>query len=135
MKSRRRLVKIPNDMPLVLGIMDDLTTRGPVSSTYFALWCNKTRDDTVVVDNPREMAFLSGLVGQRGEQTWRGRLRMLSELQFINFKEDLSAQKIHVLILDPYLAIKGLFKRGVLGLRVDKYAALFPEPPNRARHR
>lgn len=123
MKSRSKLVKIPRDMPLLLSILDDLTTRSPVSSTYLALWCHKGTGDVVHVSDARRMAFFSNLTGQRGEKTWRSRLKMLADLRFITILRD-GPENLSIRILDPYRAVQALSKGKALGLRSDKYEAL-----------
>src|SRR5262245_26086674 len=74
---------IPKAMPLILGIMDDLSKGRPVSSTYLELWCRTYDESFVTLSKPRETAFHSGFHGQRAERTWRQRLVLLEKLNFI----------------------------------------------------
>jgi hypothetical protein len=120
----RDFAVIPKAMPLILSIVDDLARGGSVSSTYLGLWCRKYDEGFVTLATPQEMAFSAGLVGQRAERTWKLRLQTLSELGFIDLKEEPVTHECHALIPDPCWVIKDHFKRGTIGLRSKKYYAL-----------
>ena len=109
-------------MPLIMTIMDDLSE--PVSSTYIDLWCRAFDECFVTLSKPREMAFHSGFTGQRGERTWRERMKILNELGFIDIKEGPSGPMSYALILNPYLVIRRLMLSKRPGVRTDKYNAL-----------
>src|SRR5262245_6133245 len=70
---------MPKAMPLMLSIMDDLANGQPVSGTYLELWCRTFDESFVTLSKPREMAFHSGFTSQRGERTWKARLKILDE--------------------------------------------------------
>lgn len=74
-------------MPLMLSIMDDLSEGQPVSSTYLELWCRAFDECFVTLSKTREMAFHAGFTGQRGERTWRSRMKILADRSFIDIKE------------------------------------------------
>jgi hypothetical protein len=111
-------------MPLMLGIMDDLAKGQPVSGTYLELWCRTFDESFVTLSKPREIAFHSGFTGQRAERTWRGRLNILSELQFILLSEGPSGPASYALILNPYKIIQCHHDKKTPGLRADKFNAL-----------
>lgn len=123
-RHNRDTTVIPKDMPLILSIMDDFARGSPVSSTYLGLWCKKYNEGFITIENYEEMAFDAGLVGQRAEQTWKIRMQTLSDLGFIDLKEDPAKHESYALIFDPFQVIEGLFKRGAFGLRNEKYYAL-----------
>lgn len=115
---------IPKTMPLMMSIMDDLANGQPVSSTYLELWCRTFDESFVTLSKPRETAFHSGFTTQRGERTWRSRLKILEELGFIRIKDGASGPATYALILNPYRVIKKLYESGHSGVREDKYNAL-----------
>jgi hypothetical protein len=123
-KHHDGFVTIPRTMPLALEIMNDLAGGQPVSSTYLELWCRSFDECFVTLSKPREMAFHAGFAGQRGERTWRGRMKILAELGFIDLKAGPSGPMSYALLLNPYLVIRRLMQKGHPGIRTDKYHAL-----------
>ncbi len=115
---------LPKTMPLMLSIMDDLANGQPVSSTYFELWCRAFDECFVTLAKSREIAFHSGFTGQRAERTWRGRMKILSELGFIVLRSGSSGDMSYALIVNPYLVIRKLQETKQPGIREDKYNAL-----------
>jgi hypothetical protein len=115
---------LPKCMPLIMSIMDDLSKGQPVSSTYLELWCRTFDENFVTLSKPRETAFHSGFDGQRAERTWRARLNLLAELNFISLKEGPSGPASYVLIYNPYKVIKDHYDNKNPGVREDKYNAL-----------
>ena len=102
----------------------DMSKGQPVSSTYLELWCRTFDENFVVLSKPREMAFHAGFDGQRAERTWRGRLEILADLNFIGLKEGPSGPMSYALIWNPYKVIKDHHDKKAPGLRQDKYNAL-----------
>jgi len=115
---------IPRTMPVVFQIMDDLSEKSkPISSTYFSLWCRVFDESFVEIKNPAEMAFESGYSGQRAVSTWKARMKILSNLGFINAKEGAAGQYNYVLLLNPYMIIKKYHQEQKV--QEGKYNALF----------
>jgi len=112
---RARNVKIPECMPLILSIIDDLGKGRALSRVYLALWCQKSRQDVVILSDEKQMAFSAGMVGQRSERTWRSYLQELAQLGFVKIDETT------VTILDPIKALKGLAANGTIGIHPAKY--------------
>jgi hypothetical protein len=115
---------LPRTMPLILEIMNDLAGGQPVSTTYLELWGRAYDENFVTLSKPREMAFHAGFGGQRGERTWRGRMKILAKLGFVDIKEGPSGSMSYALILNPYLVIRRHMQEGHSGIRADKYNAL-----------
>lgn len=115
---------LPRTMPLMLEIMNDLAGGQPVSTTYLELWGRTYDESFVTLSKPREMAFHAGFASQRGERTWRGRMKIIAQLGFIDIKEGPSGPMSYALILNPYLVIRRLAQEGHPGIRADKYNAL-----------
>lgn len=108
---------VPRTMTYIMKIIDEMSDGKPASSTYFALWCRVFDESLVVINNPREMAFESGFRGQRAEITWRGRMKILHQLKFIDAKEGASGSYHYVLILNPHAIIDQHVKSGKLASR------------------
>jgi hypothetical protein len=121
--TRDGYTTMPKAMPLMLSIMDDLAGQ-PVANTYLELWCRTYDESFVTLSKPREIAFHSGFYGQRAERTWRGRLKLLEELDFISLREGPSGPASYALLFNPYLVIRDHRQRGTPDLRADKYNAL-----------
>lgn len=115
---------LPKAMPLMMSIMDDLAKGQPVSSTYLELWCRTFDENFVTLSKPREIAFHSGFYGQRAERTWRARLKILADLNFISLREGPSGPASYALIYNPYKVIQWHHEQKNPGLREDKYNAL-----------
>lgn len=114
---------IPRTMPLMLSIMDDLAG-APVSMAYLELWGRAFDESFVTLSKPREVAFHAGFDGQRGERTWRAKMKLLADLGFIAVQSGPSGAMSYALILNPYLVIRRLHAEKRPGLREDKYNAL-----------
>jgi hypothetical protein len=123
--GKHGFIAIPRVMPLVLRIMDDLADR-PVSSTYLDLWCRKWDEQFLVMSKPqKEYAFFAGFSGQRGEQTWKERMRQLVKLGFIKAERGPHGELSYVLIVDPIKVIEGHAQRKTPKLRKEYVNTLF----------
>ncbi len=111
---------IPRAMPLILSIMDSLSTGKPLSGTYLELWCRAFDEMVVDLSNHQDLSFASGFGGQRAKQTWTQRIQGLSDLGFIKLASGSSGPMSHALILNPYLVIKSLKEQ----IPNDRYNAL-----------
>jgi len=114
---------IPRTMPLILSMIDDIAG-SPVSMAYLELWGRAFDEGFVTLSKPREIAFHAGFDGQRGERTWRTKMKALAEFGFIEVAGGSSGPMSYALILNPYLVIRRLHERRTPGLRQDKYNAL-----------
>jgi len=103
---------IPRGLQHVLQIMDGMSKGKPLSATYFTLWCWARDAQVVDVISATELAFESGFSGQRMESTWRERIRLLADLEFIRVAEGRYGAISHILILHPFLATKRLHVAG-----------------------
>jgi hypothetical protein len=114
---------IPRALPLLLTLMDRLSKGKPVSGTYFELWC-RMYDDCFLNLKPREMAFHAGFSGQRAEQTWAERMRILEKLEFIKTQPGPEGDLSFAVVLNPYKVIKRHFKMKAVGLDTASLHAL-----------
>ena len=117
-------IPVPRVMPLVLQIMNDLATR-PVAPTYLDLWCRKFDEQFLVLNRPlKEYAFYAGFSGQRGEQTWKERVRQLAKLGFIKVEKGAYGEFSYILILNPLKVIKYHAEKKTSGLRKEYFNTL-----------
>lgn len=91
-----------------MAIMDTLSKGKPLSSTYLEIWCRSYDECVVALSRPMEMAFGAGFSGQRAEQTWQTRVRLLADLGFIQVKPGPAGPLGYALLLNPYRVIKRL---------------------------
>ena len=115
---------IPRTMPLILQIMDALSKGKPVSSTYLEIWCRAYDDCFVTLTKPVELAFHSGFTGQRALATWRSRMQILADLEFLDIKPGPSGPMSYSLIWNPYEVIKKHHDAKHPGIMMDAYNAL-----------
>src|ERR1700733_10310760 len=113
---------VPRTMPLILSIIDDLAG-SPVGMAYLELWGRAFDEGFVTLSKTRESACHAGFDGQRGERTWRAKMKLLAELGFIEIQSGPSGAMSYALILNPSLVIR-LHDQKRSGLREDKYNAL-----------
>jgi hypothetical protein len=102
---------MPRPMPHIFHILDDLAPKGkPISRTYLCLWCRVFDESVVEVKYESSMAFEAGFTGQRAVTTWHSRMKILVDLGFIYAKPGSAGKYQYILILNPYLIIKELYK-------------------------
>jgi hypothetical protein len=115
---------VPRAMPLIMTIMDDMSDGKRVSGAYLDLWTRAFDESFVTLSKPREMAFHAGFDGQRGERTWRERMKVLQKLRFIDLASGPSGTMSYAIIFNPYKVIKWHTRQDTPGLCKAKYAAL-----------
>lgn len=123
-QANKGFATIPKTMPMILRIMDEMTNRAPVSSTYLTLWCSTWDDSYLTLGKPGDMAFASGFGGQRAEHTWATRVRKLHELRFIDVKAGKSGPMSNVIIWNPHLVLRWHYQQKTPGLMEASYTAL-----------
>lgn len=123
-KGSRGFTTIPRTMPLIIAIMDGLSKNRPLGSTYLDLWCRAFDECFVTLNRPREMAFYSGFTGQRSEQTWESRVKLLIELGFIKAAPGPSGPLSYAVILNPYRAVAKHREENTPGFSMEAYNAL-----------
>ena len=123
-KAHKGFTTIPKTMPLIIRIMDEMTKGAPVSSTYLTLWCNTWDNSFVTLNRQGEMANASGFGGQRGEHTWRNRVKKLRDLRFIDIAAGKAGPMSNTIIWNPHLVIRWHCKKKTPGLVAASYNAL-----------
>lgn len=109
-KERKGFSTIPRPLPLVMRIMDELTSGKPVSISYFVLWCRVFDSSLVEVKEKEDIAYESGFTGQKAVNTWQQRMKKLESLGFIKIAPSPTNSIQYVLIVNPYHAVRELFK-------------------------
>jgi hypothetical protein len=104
-ENNQGFATIPKTMPLVMRLMDEMSTNYPVSSTYLTLWCWTWDNGFTRLNKAQEMAFAAGFSGQRGERTWRDRLKRLAELHFIELQAGASNRSAYAFLPNPHAVI------------------------------
>ena len=123
-KERKGFTTIPRSLPLILSVLDSMSKRKPLSSTYFELWCRAHDECFVTLNKKEEHAFHAGFAGQRAVTTWKDRIRALASLGFIDVKPGPSGDLSYALIFNPYLVIKQHNQKKTPGLTAAAFNAL-----------
>jgi len=98
---------LPRLMPLMMGIMDDLSGKGfPVGRTYLEMWARLREEEFLTLNRPEEMAFHAGFEGQRALRTWKDRVQRLADLGFIGLKPGPLGDLSYAVFYNPYHVIK-----------------------------
>lgn len=135
-RTKTGFATIPRAFPLLMVLMDELSLKQPVSSTYFALWC-RAWDNPLVVIGSRlvDLAAEAGFAGQRAQNTLAGRLAILADLGLVRFAPGPGGKYSYALLLNPYLALEKHKKKlseynwnALLG-RVSEIGATDFDPP------
>jgi hypothetical protein len=115
-------ITIPRTLPLIMEIINCMTKGAPAGTAYFELWCRSFDECFVDMDDQEGMAFSNGFTGQRAVSTWRGRIRALQELGFIDVQ--IRGGKSYALLYNPYQVIYRHRQAKTPGLTGDHYTAL-----------
>ncbi|MCL2469781.1 MAG: hypothetical protein FWF24_06085 [Alphaproteobacteria bacterium] len=135
---------IPKTMPFILLALDEMANGKPLSQTYLSLWCETWDNSMLNAAKKDGLAFSAGFSKQRAEYIWRGRIKMLQELGFIDIQAGKSGDISHILIWNPHIIIHWHHKNNTPGLTKGTYNALlekaieigaeddlsFPDDPN-----
>jgi hypothetical protein len=78
---------IPKTMPYICRILGEISKNQPLGQTYSTLWAYTWNNNAFVRLNKwGKLAFAAGFKGQRGERTFRDRLKLLASLGFAEIK-------------------------------------------------
>jgi hypothetical protein len=123
-KANKGFATIPKTMPLILQIMDDMSSGKPLSSTYLGLWCETWDNSMVNIAKPLEMAHAAGFMRERAVYTWSGRMKILKSLNFIDIQPGRAGDISHVLIYNPHYVIRWHHEHKTPGLLPGNFNAL-----------
>ncbi|MDQ8184294.1 hypothetical protein [Pelagicoccus sp. SDUM812002] len=101
---------IPRAFPLIQRIMNAMAPKGkPVSDVYLDLWCRVFTPEQAFVKLGglhEQMAFYCNFNGERAVHTWRGRIKILEELGFIELAASAESELGYALLKNPYTVIR-----------------------------
>lgn len=115
---------IPRCMTYILAIIDQLSGKNPLASTYLTLWCHVFDEGFIQIKNEDEFAFESGFTGQRAKTTWRNKMKTLAKLGFIRTSRGRSGDYYYTLLINPFHVIKKEYKEGNSLINKDAYFSL-----------
>jgi len=121
--TAKGFASIPKTFPIVTRIMDELAGH-PVSPTYLTLWCQTWDNGFAKISNVKDLAYATGFTGQRGERTFRERVRELERLGFVKSSPNGSEPLGYILVVNPHAVILNHWKLKTVGLREASYNAL-----------
>jgi hypothetical protein len=99
---------IPRTLPLAMEAIDHLSKGQPAGHTLFCLWARAPDGPLVVIENPATFAAEAGFTGTRAVDTWRRRMKILRDLQFLIPKKGPSGDFHYILLLNPNVAVEFL---------------------------
>lgn len=110
-KTKDGFTTMPRVMPYISQILDYLGGKGtPLSQTYLSLWFRNFDDGFIEIKSERDIAFESGFFSSRAVTTWKGRMKKLKELGFIDTKPGASSEYQYTVVFNPFEVIKNLRK-------------------------
>lgn len=113
--SRKRdngFITIPRILPVAMQAIDACSKGTPAGHTLFCLWARSPDHVLVTVENPASFAAEAGFQGERAVDTWRKRMKVLRDLQFIFTKKGASGEFHHVLLMNPIASLERLYQSG-----------------------
>jgi hypothetical protein len=105
---------IPRAMPLILKSWMTCRRKARVINLPWSCGAGPTTNARHP-HQPTEMAFHSGFTGQRALATWRNRMQILADLEFIDMKPGPSGPMSYSLLWNPYEVIKSITTPSTLG--------------------
>lgn len=115
---------IPRTLPIILNVIDDLTSGKPASKTYLALWGRSHDEMLVPLTNVEDLAFHSGFSGQRAVRTWRERMQSLVDWGFIRVVSGARGAFSNAVIMNPHFVIRRLHAQNTPEITQAAYLSL-----------
>ncbi|GGF35594.1 hypothetical protein GCM10011321_28340 [Youhaiella tibetensis] len=105
-------ITIPKTMPYIVMMLNEMSEKGkPLGDIYQILWTYTWNNNGFIrLGNMRDLAFVAGFKGERGERTLRERLRSLEVLGFIELKPHGNNPTGFAFIPNPHPVILALHK-------------------------
>lgn len=123
-KKSAGFTTIPRTLPIVMNIIDDLTSGKPASKTYFALWTRSYDEMLVTLNNVEDLAFQSGFTGQRAARTWKERMEALNHWGFIKVVAGARGSLSNAVIMNPHFVIRRLKAQNIPEITEAAYLSL-----------
>ena len=103
---------VPRTLPITMEAVDHLSKGQPAGHTLFCLWARAPDGPMVIIENPATFAAEAGFTGARAIDTWRRRMKVLRDHQFLIPKKGPSGDFHYVLLLNPNVAVEYLRHEG-----------------------
>ncbi|MFK2906045.1 hypothetical protein ISP17_18950 [Dyella ginsengisoli] len=107
-RKAKGFTTVPRTLPLAMEAIDHLSKGQPAGHTLFCLWARAPDGPLLVIENPATFAAEAGFTGARAVDTWRRRMKVLRDLQFLIPKKGPSGDFHYVLLLNPNVAVEYL---------------------------
>jgi hypothetical protein len=107
--SRKRdagFISVPRILPVAMQAIDEYSKGAPAGHTLFCLWARSPDHVMVTIENPTSFAVEAGFHGKRAVDTWRKRMKVLTELGFIVPKKGDAGDYNYVLLMNPIVAVE-----------------------------
>ncbi len=115
----------PRTLPHIFNLIDSLSSGKPLSKTYLTLWARLFPQGIIINKNPRELAVESGFSADRGETAWKGRMKKLCELGFIQAQAGADNEYQYILVTNPEKVIADLVAEGTIVKTNTHYMSYF----------
>lgn len=115
---------VPRALPIINMIMDGMNKGYPVSSVYTDLWCRAPDEMFIQLQSHTGLAFSAGFEGERGQRSWRDRIRRLRDQEFIDVKPGQFGDLSYAIIFNPYYVIRRHHEAGHPAVTEARYNAL-----------
>lgn len=115
--SRKRdsgYITIPRILPIAMQAIDEHSKGSPGGHTLFCLWARSPDHVLVTIEHPATFAAEAGFHGKRAVDTWRKRMRILRDLDFIVTKSGPTGDFHYVLLMNPIASVEKMYRRGQL---------------------
>lgn len=99
-------ISIPRILPVAMQSIDEYSKGAPAGHTLFCLWARSPDHVMVTIENPTTFAVEAGFHGKRAVDTWRKRMKVLTELGFIVPKKGDAGDYNYVLLMNPIFAVE-----------------------------
>lgn len=108
-KNESGFCTIPRTLAMVASAIRHMSKQDP-SRVYWDLWTRQRDDGFVEIEDPEEMAMISGLTGTRAVKSWREKLDELEKLGFIRIKGKGNQKYKFILLLHPHDVVHEIHK-------------------------
>ena len=113
-ENERGWFKAPRTLPLLLGLLGSKEISGnqDPAPAYVELLARHLGEGVIEMSPEADHAFAAGYYGPRGVRTWRERMRILQEAEFIRVAKKGNREFGYVLLVHPAVAVQRLHDAG-----------------------
>lgn len=103
---------VPRTLPIAMQAIDNQTKGTPAGHTLFCLWARSPDHPLVTIENPATFASEAGFHGERAVHTWRKKMKILADLNFLLPRKGPSGDYHYVLLTNPNAAMEWMRSQG-----------------------